>query len=71
MQKKIYLTLDLEQDYGTALSLNNYFALPNLKKLLDLLNSKGIPLTIFIQGKLIEENLIDVDFNSYKFEIEL
>ena len=65
MEKKIYLTLDLEQDYGTALQFNNYHALSNLKPLLNYLEKKQIPLTIFIQTKLIEQKLINIDFSKY------
>ncbi len=71
MEKKVYLTLDLEQDYGTALHTKNYFSLPILNPLLVYLEKEKIPLTIFIQGKLIEDNVIDVDFFSYNIDIEI
>ena len=56
-EKVIYLTLDLEKDYGTALKKDNFYALEKCKDLITFLEKYNIPLTVFIQTKILEKNL--------------
>jgi len=53
--KEVYLTLDLECDYGTALRKNTYEAASEIRKLIELLNRLEVPLTCFVQTELLEE----------------
>ena len=48
-----YLTLDLECDFGTALSSNSYQAASNTAPLVDFLERLDIPLTVFVQTELL------------------
>jgi len=51
---RVYLTLDLECDFGTALGENTYHAARQLDVLLDLLERHDAPLTVFLQTELME-----------------
>lgn len=53
--RRVYLTLDLECDFGTALSHNVYHAARQIDVLIDLLERHGVPLTVFLQTELFEE----------------
>lgn len=50
----VYLTLDLECDYGTALPLNKYEAARRTADLASILESYGAPLTCFLQTEVLE-----------------
>lgn len=50
----VYLTLDFECDFGTALTENHYDAVEHVHKLVTLLEQFDIPLTAFIQTELLE-----------------
>lgn len=52
----IYLTLDLECDYGTALSKNTYQSLAHVSDLAELLDEFEIPLTCFVQTEVLCEH---------------
>ena len=49
--KKIYFTLDLEQDYGR---INDYLCFKNIDGLINLLQKYSIRLTVFTTGKIID-----------------
>lgn len=51
----VYLTVDYECDYGTALSENTYGALEETPWLVSLLERLDIPLTCFVQTEILEE----------------
>ena len=51
---RVYLTLNLECDYGTALSQNTYEAVEWVDQLVELLCGMKIPLTCFVQTELLE-----------------
>jgi len=50
----VYLTLDLECDYGTALEVNKYKAARRTADLASILESYGAPLTCFLQTEVLE-----------------
>jgi peptidoglycan/xylan/chitin deacetylase (PgdA/CDA1 family) len=52
---RVYLTLDLECDYGTALGTNTYQALDHVPRLVTLLESLDVPLTCFVQTEVLDE----------------
>jgi peptidoglycan/xylan/chitin deacetylase (PgdA/CDA1 family) len=54
-ERAIYLTLDLECDYGTALASNTYEAARETGQLVDLLERYSAPLTCFVQTEVLEE----------------
>lgn len=51
----VYLTVDYECDYGTALSENSYGALEETPWLVSLIERLGIPLTCFVQTNVFDE----------------
>lgn len=53
-EKSVFLTLDLERDYGTALEDDSYEAASEIGRLVSLLESFDVPLTCFLQTKLFE-----------------
>jgi peptidoglycan/xylan/chitin deacetylase (PgdA/CDA1 family) len=53
--RQVYLTLDFECDYGTALPENTYKALDQTDELVTILEDADIPLTCFIQTEVLEE----------------
>lgn len=53
--KSVYLTLDLECDYGTATVENTYEAVGHVEKLVALLERHDLSLTCFVQTELLEE----------------
>lgn len=63
----VYLTLDFECDYGTALPDNTYGALDGVDDLAALLAERSVPLTCFVQTELLDEHpeameaLLDAD----------
>ena len=67
---KIYLTLDLEKDYGTALKKEYFYALKNIEKLILFLEENNINLTVFIQTKILEEDILPNCLFSNNIEIE-
>ena len=50
----IYLTLDLECDFGTALTENRYDAVDHVDRLVQLLERNNVPLTTFVQTELLD-----------------
>jgi len=52
---QLYLTLDFECDYGTALKNNTYEAVTHVDKLVGLLERLEVPLTVFVQTALFDE----------------
>lgn len=57
----VYLTLDFECDYGTAIQENTYDAVEQIDELIDLLERFEIPLTTFVQTELLEVKPTVVD----------
>jgi peptidoglycan/xylan/chitin deacetylase (PgdA/CDA1 family) len=55
IDKRVFLTLDLECDYGTALQNNSYQASQATDKLAELLESFDVPLTCFLQTEMVTE----------------
>lgn len=55
-EKRVYLTLDLECDFGTALSKNTYLAAKQTDRLATLLEATATPLTCFLQTELLNED---------------
>jgi len=53
--KTVCLTLDLEQDYGDLLEKPSYDGLGYVPDLTSFIKERNIPLTIFVQGFLIEK----------------
>ncbi|WP_324759567.1 polysaccharide deacetylase family protein [Haloarcula sp. GH36] len=51
----VYLTLDFECDYGTALSKNRYEAVKHVGQLVEILERLEIPVTCFVQTELLTE----------------
>ncbi|MXR19468.1 polysaccharide deacetylase family protein [Halobacterium bonnevillei] len=51
----VYLTVDYECDYGTALTENTYGALEETPWLASLLECLDVPLTCFVQTEVLEE----------------
>ncbi|WP_080510446.1 polysaccharide deacetylase family protein [Halorubrum coriense] len=60
-EKRVYLTLDYECDYGTALSENTYYALSHTDELVTLLENHEIPLTCFVQTEVLDERPDEVE----------
>ncbi|MDS0300272.1 polysaccharide deacetylase family protein [Halogeometricum sp. S1BR25-6] len=52
--EQVYLTLDFECDFGTALETNSYQAVSKIDRLVSLLESTSTPLTCFVQTELTE-----------------
>lgn len=69
-RRKIFLTLDLEKDYGTALNKDFFYALGNSEELITFLKKNDIPLTVFIQTKILEKKLLPDCFLSKNIQIE-
>lgn len=75
-EKKICLTLDLECDYGTVPSRKTYQCLEKIDDLIDILSSRDIPLTCFVQTSILQshphviEKLknIDVEFEPHSHD---
>jgi peptidoglycan/xylan/chitin deacetylase (PgdA/CDA1 family) len=55
VDRQVYLTLDFECDYGTALEHNAYEAVTHVDKLVALLERLDVPLTAFVQTELFDE----------------
>lgn len=55
IEKTVFLTLDLECDYGTALDANTYGATSATGELASLLDRHEVPLTCFLQTALLDE----------------
>ena len=53
-ERTVYLTLDFECDFGTALSRNTYEAVDYVDEFVDLLESTDMPLTCFVQTELLD-----------------
>ena len=75
--KKIYFTLDLEQDYGR---INDYLCFKNIDGLINLLQKYSIRLTVFTTGKIIDRRPeiinkimegIDCEFHLHSYEHEI
>lgn len=54
-ERRFYLTLDFECDYGTALPDNRYGAVERVGDLVELLEQRGVPLTSFVQTAVLDE----------------
>ncbi|SFG73374.1 Polysaccharide deacetylase [Halopelagius inordinatus] len=52
--KQVYLTLDFECDFGTALETNTYQAVSRVDRLVSVLESTSTPLTCFVQTELFD-----------------
>jgi peptidoglycan/xylan/chitin deacetylase (PgdA/CDA1 family) len=65
--RRTYLTLDLECDYGTALQSNRYGALERVDEFRSLVEHYDVPLTVFVQTEVLDarpeavESLRDVN----------
>lgn len=55
VNQSVYLTLDLERDFGTALREHSYRAVRETDELANLLNEYGVPLTCFLQTAVLEK----------------
>jgi peptidoglycan/xylan/chitin deacetylase (PgdA/CDA1 family) len=53
---EVYVTLDLECDFGTALEANVYQALSRTDRLVSILEASSVPLTCFVQTEVLETN---------------
>ena len=53
--RRVYLTLDLECDYGTALGTSHYNAVQHADQLAAVLESHDVPLSCFLQTQILEE----------------
>lgn len=54
VEQKVYLTLDLECDYGTALTDNTYDAARQTPVLVNILESHDVPVTVFLQTEVLD-----------------
>jgi len=68
-KKTACLTLDVEHDYGTLLTIPAYDGLNNIPLLVDFLKEKDLPLTCYIQGSLFETHRKDINYFS-RLEVE-
>lgn len=53
-EQTVYLTLDFECDFGTALSRNTYEAVEYVEEFVELLETTNTPLTCFVQTELLD-----------------
>lgn len=53
-ERQFYLTLDLECDFGTALSENRYVAVESVDRLVERLEWLGVPVTCFVQTEVLD-----------------
>ncbi|QLD88767.1 polysaccharide deacetylase family protein [Natronomonas salina] len=53
-EKRVYLTLDFECDYGTALSTNHFNTVEHSDQLAELLEERGTPMSCFLQTEILE-----------------
>lgn len=58
---RVYLTLDFECDYGTALRTNYYTAVQEAPQLVELLEAHDVPVSCFIQTEILENYPETVD----------
>lgn len=58
---QVYLTVDYECDYGTALAENTFDALEHTDRLVDILESLDVPLTCFIQTEVLDAKPDEVE----------
>ncbi|SDK15595.1 Polysaccharide deacetylase [Halovenus aranensis] len=56
IDKQVFLTLDLECDYGTAIQENTYEAARETPKLASILEQYDVPLSCFLQTELLERS---------------
>lgn len=56
VENRIYLTLDLECDYGTAISENVFRSAAETHKLVPILEDNDVPLSCFVQTQLLDEH---------------
>lgn len=69
------LTLDFEQDYGDLLEEPSHEGLEHVPELVNFFKEKGIPLTCFVQGSLLETHpaqikqlsALDVEFELHSY----
>lgn len=54
-ERRVYFTLDLECDFGTALQQNTYQALEHVPTLVALLEEHNLPITCFVQTEVLGE----------------
>jgi len=55
-KQQLYLTLDFECDYGTALETNTYQALEYVDELVAMLEAFDVPLTCFVQTEVLHDH---------------
>lgn len=55
VERTVYLTLDLECDYGTAIEANSYEAAKRTPALVDFLERHDVPVTCFLQTQVLDE----------------
>lgn len=55
VERTVFLTLDFECDFGTALAENRYEAVRDVGQLVSLLERFEVPLTCFVQTELFEQ----------------
>ena len=73
--KRLCLTLDLEQDYGDLFDKPSYDGLSYVSDLISFVKEKDIPLTVFVQGSLLEKfpnaieqlTKLDVEFELHSY----
>lgn len=54
-ERKVYLTLDLECDYGTAITSNSFYAAQQTDALVSVLDQHNVPLTCFLQTEILDQ----------------
>lgn len=54
VSNKVYLTLDFECDYGTALAPNHYHAVQVVPRLVELLETHDVPISCFLQTEILD-----------------
>ena len=73
--KRLCLTLDLEQDYGDLFDKPSYDGISYIPDLISFVKKKDIPLTVFVQGSLLEKfpdaigqlTKLDVEFELHSY----
>lgn len=53
-ERQVYLTLDLECDYGTAVTSNSFHAAQQTDALVSVLEQYNVPLTCFLQTEILD-----------------
>lgn len=58
---RVYLTLDFECDYGTALASNHYNAIQQASQLVELLEAHDVPISCFLQTEILDTDPESLD----------